>query len=609
LLDNAGSLGNAGDTTINASTADPSAALAGSSDPSIAIAGGQIVKIPYDAALNPAGPFTVEAWLKPGAALAPGGLTCALSSVNVANPRKGWLIYQSDTGWNFRTYNENGTATAVNITGGKNGEAAPVVGTWYHVVAVWNGSEGKVYVDGELRATSAATSYIPTATTDFHLGSRSDGAFVWTGGQDEVAFYSGALSDSVIADHYANGIDSGRTTPYQTLIQASSPVGYWTGATFAGPAGPGTAPAFGDWLTAGEEWIRINPATSTRGNFWKVSGMTGSTCTIQAQTRSGSSRGSLSSVIIEEVVVPTQLVNVGVETYEAVSLASSLTSVFRPGLDAATVDVPGGFEVASTHSIDITPRPGVASGTYPLIDYLGTIGGSGFAGLALNPNPNPRYGLTLVDNVAGTSVDLAYVAPTPIIWTGATDAEWGDVATQNWKLESDSSPTRFYPYDVVKFDDTASTGTVNITTPVSPVSMVVNNTALLPYDFGGSPITGTSSLTKTGAGALTIGTANSFTGPVEILGGTVNISAGNNLGASGSGTTLSLSDATLHATQNLTLTRKMTVLGAGDVAVDDACNGEPRNATETTGTASSPTCGISVPVQMWHGESPVPAQM
>jgi class 3 adenylate cyclase len=37
-------LGNAGDTTINASTADPSAALAGSSDPSIAIAGGQIVK-------------------------------------------------------------------------------------------------------------------------------------------------------------------------------------------------------------------------------------------------------------------------------------------------------------------------------------------------------------------------------------------------------------------------------------------------------------------------------------------------------------------------------------------------------------------------------------
>ncbi|MEI6785717.1 MAG: LamG-like jellyroll fold domain-containing protein, partial [Verrucomicrobiota bacterium] len=106
---------------------------------------GAIVQAPYATDLNPAGAFTVDAWLSPAAT---GANLCALASGHFANPRSGWLIYQQADGWNFRTYNQNGTAVAVSITGG----GTPAVGNWYHVAVVWDGNVGQIYVNGVLGA-------------------------------------------------------------------------------------------------------------------------------------------------------------------------------------------------------------------------------------------------------------------------------------------------------------------------------------------------------------------------------------------------------------------------------------------------------------------------
>jgi len=195
-------------------------ALAGTNSTAVSFSGGR-VSVPYSASLNPA-VFTVEAWLKPNAVNAPGTLTCPLSSVHIADPRSGWLIYQSDTGWNFRTYNQNGTTTAISITGGP----APVVGQWYHVVASWDGTVGKVYVNGGLSATSATATYVPNPDGAFSVGARNDAAFVWAGAADEVAHYSAALSDSEILAHYQNGTNASRAVPYQTLITTNGAVEY-----------------------------------------------------------------------------------------------------------------------------------------------------------------------------------------------------------------------------------------------------------------------------------------------------------------------------------------------------------------------------------------------
>jgi autotransporter-associated beta strand protein len=119
----------------------------------------------------------------------------------------------------------------------------------------------------------------------------------------------------------------------------------------------------------------------------------------------------------------------------------------------------------------------------------------------------------------------------------------------------------------VKFGDSASTGNVVIKGPVSPISVeIINET--LPYAITGDSIAGPGGLTKFGAAALSIATANTFTGPVELFGGTVEISAANNLGAAGS-YPLELASTTLRATQTMTLGRKMSILDPVTIQVAD----------------------------------------
>lgn len=184
--------------------------------------------IPYNPALNNAGSFTMEAWLKPAAVPAAAGFFCAASSMHVADPRAGWLLYQGDdaTGWTFRTYNQAGTNFAVNLTSGPGITA----GNWYHVVATWDNTAGvgKLYVNGNLVGTSAAgLTYVANADSQFTLGSRSDNGFGWQGSIDEPAYYNKVLSLAEVQSHYNNGVSASPATPYNSLVLATGPVGYW----------------------------------------------------------------------------------------------------------------------------------------------------------------------------------------------------------------------------------------------------------------------------------------------------------------------------------------------------------------------------------------------
>ena len=102
---NQGSLGTSADGFYVGAAGHPvPGALAAGSDTAVALdaTAGTAVSIPYSAALNPTGAFTVEAWLSPGAETTTAAPTCALSSGQFASPRSGWLLYQVDVGWSFR---------------------------------------------------------------------------------------------------------------------------------------------------------------------------------------------------------------------------------------------------------------------------------------------------------------------------------------------------------------------------------------------------------------------------------------------------------------------------------------------------------------------------
>ena len=87
-------------------------------------------------------------------------------------------------------YNNNGTATSVNISGG----TAPVSGMWYHVAAVYDGATAKLFVNGAKAAEAAQTSYVPGQSGGFAIGGCAGGSFWWNGSADEVALYSKALT-------------------------------------------------------------------------------------------------------------------------------------------------------------------------------------------------------------------------------------------------------------------------------------------------------------------------------------------------------------------------------------------------------------------------------
>jgi hypothetical protein len=183
----------------------------------------EYVDVPYDSALNPTA-FTAEGWFAPATLSPPGGLTTALACGDFGSPRAGWLVYQSTNGWNFRMYNQRGLATSLSITAVTN----MTVGTFYHLVATFDGTTANVYVNGVLLASgspSGSPAYVPGTAGDFTIAIRSDGGILWAGKADEVAFYNSVLSANTIAAHYAAA--STNAAGYATQVLADHPLVYY----------------------------------------------------------------------------------------------------------------------------------------------------------------------------------------------------------------------------------------------------------------------------------------------------------------------------------------------------------------------------------------------
>jgi len=244
---NSGTLGAAVNGIYSGSVTHPVAGILPANG--AASANGTILSVAYNAGLNPVGAFTIEGWLRPTVTNAPTVLTCALSSMHAASPRTGWLLYQSDTGWNFRMYNGVDANTTISITGG----SAPVAGNWYHVVVSFDGTTATMYVNGVAGPSAAPAAFVQNSDSAFNIASRSDAAFGWNGTADEVAFYPSALSASEVAAH--NAAVTTNAAGYAAQVLASSPAGYWrldeTVPTYAVAANPGSlgAAASGKYIS------------------------------------------------------------------------------------------------------------------------------------------------------------------------------------------------------------------------------------------------------------------------------------------------------------------------------------------------------------------------
>ena len=134
-----------------------------------------------------------------------------------------------------------------------------------------------------------------------------------------------------------------------------------------------------------------------------------------------------------------------------------------------------------------------------------------------------------------------YYAASPVWSNHSGSGIWSSTDT-NWNNGSAFRAGQ----DVIFMDRGA--GEVQLVGELSPASIHVNNTAGNDYAFTGSgKLGGNTSLTKNGAGELTIATANDYTGATELQEGTLNVHHSTALGATATG------EASLTASAGTTL--------------------------------------------------------
>ncbi len=161
---------------------------------------------------------------------------------------------------------------------------------------------------------------------------------------------------------------------------------------------------------------------------------------------------------------------------------------------------------------------------------------------------------------------------TPLAWTGATNSSW-DTTSHNWNNTVDS--TQLY-YDVsspVFNDGVANSNVVVQSAGVLPASVSFNNSTATTYTFSDAAgsstgISGSTGITKTGTGLVILAGVNTFTGPVQISAGRINLQSNFALGGSSgvvvsAGAALELQSVSAGTNVATGGTIPLTITGAG----------------------------------------------
>lgn len=182
------------------------------------------VEVAYAAELNTTN-FSVECWARvTGGA---GTYRAAVSSRNEVQggSQGGYIIYATAGNvWSFWTSTGAGWQ-------GLNGPTV-VENEWTHLVATYDGTEKRFYVNGVLFASAPQTA-VPNPLRPIRIGAGRNeldpGEYFFLGDIDEVAVYSKVLSDQRIQMHYGAGKYSDNTPPL--IVREPSSLSVLVGST------------------------------------------------------------------------------------------------------------------------------------------------------------------------------------------------------------------------------------------------------------------------------------------------------------------------------------------------------------------------------------------
>ncbi|MEI7533205.1 MAG: autotransporter-associated beta strand repeat-containing protein, partial [Verrucomicrobiae bacterium] len=215
-----------------------------------------------------------------------------------------------------------------------------------------------------------------------------------------------------------------------------------------------------------------------------------------------------------------------------------------------TINVPADGSAISTITITATNSAGQPISGIAASNVVVAASGSGntVTQPTLPTDANGQTTATIISTSAGTKTISVAISGVPIIqqptvqfisassqflvWSGNSSANW-DISSVNWLNSVTSSPANYNQGDFVTFDDSVSASgntNVNLTTTLSPGSLLVSNVNQ-NFTFNGSgAISGNIALIKAGLGVLTLANSggNTFSNGVSILGGTLRLSGADN---------------------------------------------------------------------------------
>jgi RHS repeat-associated protein len=183
----------------------------------------------------------------------------------------------------------NGSAdwegVAVNGTGWQyvrsNPEDRPVAGATYHVVATFDGSYQRLYVNGQLIEREVATGPIVNTAQTLNVGACRN-YDTWDGTIDEPAVYNAAMSPALVRDHYETGAD-GTPPAAPSGLRATAGdrevtidwQGYAADDLLSYTVYRATSPGSAGWAVASpavttSEWTDTGLANGTVYEYWVV---------------------------------------------------------------------------------------------------------------------------------------------------------------------------------------------------------------------------------------------------------------------------------------------------------------------------------------------------
>ena len=165
-----------------------------------------------------------------------------------------------------------------------------------------------------------------------------------------------------------------------------------------------------------------------------------------------------------------------------------------------------------------------STGTYTILKYTGSLTGT-IPGAITN---SAGYIATFSHNTGAKAIQVTFTSPAQnLVWEGDGGANTWDLTPYSTVWYNDTMNTNFYQGDTVRFDDTRTSfnTSVNINDSVKPKAITIDSANA--YSFGGlGKISGITSLTKSGSGTATLGTANDFVGPINVNAGKLMLAAG-----------------------------------------------------------------------------------